>query len=346
MRMSGESTSLFERAVLEANRADATEIILWGCGLASLPEEQPVGMDRIRDLSLHDNHLRRLPPWVFSLPRLETLILNDNEIEEIAIRGTSGENLRYVGLARNKLSMVPDGIFVCSLEELDLGGNKLAALPTAIGACEMLVSFEVGGNLLRNLPPEVGRCVQLEYLGIAGNPIGELPMELCGLPRLEQLWVDLPDPSLTRIAASGSAPEILKKIFGKQNYEVRNLSARSNDSIPPDLRLVARARTRGGSYANQELIDLLFELRRKHRFFIADASSNSLRIQTELKGRALEALIEKLARLCPDLLEEPRVMIEEAPEHASQLAGVQNPSPLGLLTKLIQAQSELMLRWK
>ena len=68
------------------------------------------------------------------------------------------------------------------LQELCLEGNRLTALPDAIGGLGKLRELWVHGNALTSLPEALGRCASLTVLQAHHNLLRELPTALAALP--------------------------------------------------------------------------------------------------------------------------------------------------------------------
>ena len=91
-----------------------------------------------------------------------------------------GEHFGHVqrlDLGLNKLAVLPDLARLTALEELDLTGNALAALPAEVGALTGLRVLALNGNVLAALPAAVGRLARLEKLELNNNMLGALPPE-------------------------------------------------------------------------------------------------------------------------------------------------------------------------
>jgi len=84
------------------------------------------------------------------------------------------------------------------LQELCLEGNRLTALPEAIGGLSKLRELWVHGNALAALPSALGRCASLTVLQAHHNLLRELPAALAALP-LQGLY--LQHNQLTHLAA-------------------------------------------------------------------------------------------------------------------------------------------------
>ncbi len=75
------------------------------------------------------------------------------------------------------------------LEQLDLDGNQLAALPEAIGGLTALEMLSLGDNRLTVLPEAIGGLTALRSLSLYGNQLTALPEAIGNLTQLAaQAW--------------------------------------------------------------------------------------------------------------------------------------------------------------
>lgn len=70
---------------------------------------------------------------------------------------------------------------------LDLGHNRLAELPVALGELTALRFLYVSHNRLASLPNSLGRLRNLTYLNLTGNALTELPAWIGDLQSLIEL---------------------------------------------------------------------------------------------------------------------------------------------------------------
>ena len=131
-------------------------------------------------LDLGWNKLKVLPPCIFELPVLESLIVNNNEIEELDPRIAN---------------------FAKTLKTLHLGVNLLKTLPEEIGQLSALNSLIAPNNQISRLPESMSNLSSLDDIYLRHNALTALPTMLFRLKRLsiisveDNLIVSLPDPS-------------------------------------------------------------------------------------------------------------------------------------------------------
>ncbi|XP_027346231.1 probable LRR receptor-like serine/threonine-protein kinase At1g14390 isoform X2 [Abrus precatorius] len=130
-----------------------------------------------------------LPPKINRFWSLEVLNISSNFIYgEIPSSISSMKNLRSLVLADNLFNAsVPDLQSLTSLEELNLGGNKLGPDFPSVG--NNVVSIILRNNTLRShIPPQVMHLDKLEIFDISSNEIfGNIPSSLISLPSLQYL---------------------------------------------------------------------------------------------------------------------------------------------------------------
>lgn len=159
-----------------------------------------VQLQALTVLDLGWNALKVIPSPIFELLHLESLILNNNEIEVLDSKiGQLGKTLKT----------------------LHLGANLLTSLPNEIGQLTALNSLILPNNQLTALPETVSQLVSLDDIFLRQNHLTSLPTALNHLPNLmiisveENCIVTLPPPSeLPKALLLHSVPqEVLPNIF-------------------------------------------------------------------------------------------------------------------------------------
>ena len=93
----------------------------------------------------------------------------------------SGQGLRVLSTALFRYTF---------LTELYVASNKITYLPPTIGHLRLLKHLDASSNQLTQLPPELGMCVYLKNLLLFDNNIQTLPNELGSLFQLEMLGIE------------------------------------------------------------------------------------------------------------------------------------------------------------
>jgi Leucine-rich repeat (LRR) protein len=151
-------------------------------------------------LDLGWNQLKVVPPPIFELKLLQSLILNNNLIETLDPR---------IGSLGN------------TLKTLHLGVNQLTSLPDEVGQLTALNSLIAPSNLITDLPETMVGMVSLDDIYLRGNHLTKLPAVLNKLSRLSIISVEdnrivvLPDASeLPKAQVLHSVPqEVLPNIY-------------------------------------------------------------------------------------------------------------------------------------
>ena len=102
-----------------------------------------------------------------------------------------------------------------ALTLLDVGGNALTLLPSALGELATLETLNAADNLLTSLPAELCLLSRLRLLGLRGNRLEALPETLGSLRALESLF--LTDNRLRALPASIGECVALRKVQAASN---------------------------------------------------------------------------------------------------------------------------------
>ncbi len=221
-----------------------TDLDLSQCLIKNLPLDISK-LSSLKKLNLKANQLTSLPLTFGLLSGLEYLDLGYlemglrmNKITDLGPAFTGLKQLRYLNLAGNQLSALPEGFGAFTeLEELNLNLNKLKNFPAALTGLTKLKHLDLGLNEGSSLPATIGNLAQLEYLNLDGNfftkpdkKIKTLPIEICNLKNLKTLSVKdnvietLPDciGSLTKLEKLDLRDNLISS-FGAGFTQLKNL---------------------------------------------------------------------------------------------------------------------------
>ena len=129
-------------------------------------------LTHLRTLNLNQNAITfvTVRHIIATLPQLETLRLDGNQLQSLSIEGNS--SLQYLSLSHNQLSVCPDLSTLPNLTYLDLSHNRITVIDSA--------SF----NML----------TQLRWLSIASNAVTNIGIgAFCNCSQLEELHLTLLD---------------------------------------------------------------------------------------------------------------------------------------------------------
>ncbi|XP_033897768.1 leucine-rich repeat protein 1-like isoform X1 [Acipenser ruthenus] len=130
-------------------------------------------LKKLRKLDLSNNHIKKLPATIGDLCCLAELVLHNNHLEAFSTalcQSTLQHSLQYLDLGQNKLRALP--IQFCQLRELvhlKLDDNEMLCLPFKIGQLSKLRFLSAARNQLPYLPADFRR-LSLENLDLFGNP--------------------------------------------------------------------------------------------------------------------------------------------------------------------------------
>ncbi|GKV49488.1 hypothetical protein SLEP1_g56239 [Rubroshorea leprosula] len=140
-------------------------------------------------LSLSYNLLNTLPPWLFTLPFLESLYLNHNQLQ-VPNMFSALQNLEILDLSHNNLIGKIPNCLPKSLSALNLQANYFDGY-IAFGFLEScgLRNLNLHGNQMDGLlPRSLVNCRMLEVLDVGNNNISDtFPHWLESLPDLQVL---------------------------------------------------------------------------------------------------------------------------------------------------------------
>ena len=110
-----------------------------------------------------------------TLQRFEAVGISLNRIDK---RLAGLQNLTYLDLSNNHISVIPESLQGISLAELKLAGNKIEEYPLALclgSICTSLQSLDLSRNLLTCLPANFVQLQKLVRLKLDCNKLATLP---------------------------------------------------------------------------------------------------------------------------------------------------------------------------
>ncbi|XP_056270208.1 PH domain leucine-rich repeat protein phosphatase 1-like [Pseudoliparis swirei] len=204
--------------------------------LTELPHNLFIKAQSLRCLNVSANKLENLPAASLSedsFSSLEELYVTNNSLTDKCVPLLTGHrHLRVLHLAYNQLQTFTASKLARleQLEELDLSGNRLRAVPTTILSCQRMHTLSAHSNCI-NAFPEVLQLPEIKFVDLSCNELTEVTLpetlpqklqelDLTGNPRLNldhkslELFNNIkcfrvdPSPSAPCVSESHGAPAV------------------------------------------------------------------------------------------------------------------------------------------
>ncbi|KAF4083035.1 hypothetical protein AMELA_G00135350 [Ameiurus melas] len=135
-----------------------------------------IGLRRLQELDVSDNHLIDLPFRVLHcFKSLNSLNISKNRLSLFPDPWACP--LKICKAASNQIQSLPDTISIfwrTHLKEVDVSENALKELPSYIFELEAIISLKLCGNQIATLPaPNKWKCSQLRTLDLSRNQLGK-----------------------------------------------------------------------------------------------------------------------------------------------------------------------------
>ncbi|KAJ8376847.1 hypothetical protein SKAU_G00074270 [Synaphobranchus kaupii] len=160
--------------------------------LLELPSNLFLKADSLRCLNASANKLESLPPSSLSEESqsiLQELYLTNNCLTEKCVPLLTGHtHLRVLHLAYNHLQTFPASKMAKleELEEVDLSGNQLKAIPTTILSCRRMHTLVAHSNCIQVFP-EVMQLMDMKCVDLSCNELSEVTLPENLPPKLQEL---------------------------------------------------------------------------------------------------------------------------------------------------------------
>lgn len=142
---------------------------------------------RVRALDLRHKQLEQLR-FVGTLPKLEILLLGDNQLQSIPTEVFQLDQLKTLDLSVNDLHNLPSEIWgLYHLESLFLHFNNLRTISEAVARLENLKTLDLSDNQIETLPTSLFSLQRLQSLDLSSNQLLQLPAEIYQMKGLKRL---------------------------------------------------------------------------------------------------------------------------------------------------------------
>jgi Leucine-rich repeat (LRR) protein len=180
------------------------------------------------------NHLKSIHAIV-RLPALEDLVVMRNKLSSLAGLCSS---LTFLNAAGNRLTKLPSdfGAQLVRLSKLNLSCNQLGSDCQCQHGCQcnphitalvQLKELNLGHNKLRAVPVAVFSCTSLEILVLERNEITSLPREVSNLVSLETLWC--------RVNKLSYLPPEIGRVRALKNLSLTTNNLTGKNCIPVEI---------------------------------------------------------------------------------------------------------------
>ncbi|XP_041647023.1 PH domain leucine-rich repeat protein phosphatase 1-like [Cheilinus undulatus] len=160
--------------------------------LTELPHNLFIKAQSLRYLNVSANKLENLPAASLSedsFSSLEELYVTNNNLADKCVPLLTGHgHLRVLHLAYNQLQTFTASKLARleQLEELDLSGNRLRAVPTTILSCQRMHTLSAHSNCI-NAFPEVLQLPEIKCVDLSCNELTEVTLPETLPPKLQEL---------------------------------------------------------------------------------------------------------------------------------------------------------------
>ncbi|XP_012874350.1 PREDICTED: PH domain leucine-rich repeat-containing protein phosphatase 1, partial [Dipodomys ordii] len=160
--------------------------------LIELPPNLLMKADSLRFLNASANKLESLPPATLSEETssiLQELYLTNNNLTDKCVPLLTGHpHLKILHMAYNRLQSFPASKMAKleELEEVDISGNKLKAIPTTVINCRRMHTVIAHSNCLEVFP-EVMQLPEIKCVDLSCNELSEVTLPESLPPKLQEL---------------------------------------------------------------------------------------------------------------------------------------------------------------
>lgn len=164
------------------------------------------------------NQLDNVWPGITEVHSLKKIYLNKNRFTEFPELLCSLPKLNSISLQNNSIRFIPEGIgnLAASLETLDLSRNQIEELPAELFSLTNLKNLYLRSNHIHEIPHEISKLKDLNLLLIDQNQLYTLPHAMQALTSLKNLYLkgndDLPPPLNRNALTTEQCKVLLQRI--------------------------------------------------------------------------------------------------------------------------------------
>ncbi|KAF4024761.1 hypothetical protein G4228_016828 [Cervus hanglu yarkandensis] len=211
--------------VLHCERNQLVTLSICGCVLKALyaSSNELVQLDvcpvpnYLSYMDVSRNCLENVPEWVCESRKLEVLDVGHNQICELPARLFCNSSLRKLLAGHNQLTRLPERLDRTSVEVLDVQHNQLLELPPSLlmkadskmAKLEELEEIDLSGNKLKAVPTTIMNCRRMHTVTAHSNCIEVFP-EVMQLPEIK--CVDLSCNELSEVTLPENLPPKLQEL--------------------------------------------------------------------------------------------------------------------------------------
>ena len=144
---------------------------------------------QLRSLNLEGNQIRHIPKWIMELDSLDDITLNFNQLKlsRSDIRHLS--KVKQIIIGGNGIEKLPNNIGRLHCESMNLGKNKLRAVPKSFAYLKQAKSLIFYENNFEEIPEVLADFKELKHLDFYKNNLTQIPDFVGNMDSLQQLFL-------------------------------------------------------------------------------------------------------------------------------------------------------------
>jgi leucine-rich repeat protein SHOC2 len=131
-------------------------------------------LSNLQTLRLDDNQLQTIPGFLASCLHLECLTAKRNKIHQLSMDIFNLHLIKVIDFEDNALTVLPEVHNFLLLERLSITKNRLTKLPSSLGGCKRLKSLYADNNRIQQLMFTFEQLTELQLLNVAHNELSAI----------------------------------------------------------------------------------------------------------------------------------------------------------------------------